>query len=177
MAVGVDVTSRDGDVPGAERELSAPPRWLPILALVLSIAGLAVSTYLTVEHYTGNSSLICSSNAAISCKKVTTSPQSMVFGVLPVAVLGLAFFVAMTVINLPRLWRSSDERVAWVRLALAVVGMGMVIYLLSAELFSIRAICLWCTSVHIITFAIFVLVVLSFAAMSTRNTKTDTRSV
>jgi hypothetical protein len=42
---------------------------------------------------------------------------------------------------------------------------GMVIYLLFAELFSIKAICLCCTSVHVMTFAIFVLVMISFPAM------------
>jgi len=43
--------------------------------------------------------------------------------------------------------------------------MGMVIYLLSAELFSIKAICLWCTSVHVMTFAVFVMITASFPAM------------
>ena len=42
-------------------------------------------------------------------------------------------------------------------LALSVAGVGMIIYLISAELFIIKAICLWCTSVHVITFLPFVL--------------------
>jgi uncharacterized membrane protein len=36
--------------------------------------------------------------------------------------------------------------------------MGFVIYLIYAELFLINAICLECTSVHILTFILFVLV-------------------
>ena len=39
-----------------------------------------------------------------------------------------------------------------------------VLYLIYAELFSIGAICLWCTSVHVITFALFVLIVFGAAA-------------
>jgi uncharacterized membrane protein len=35
------------------------------------------------------------------------------------------------------------------------VGLGTAIYLLSAELFSINAICLWCTAVHVLTLLIF----------------------
>ena len=35
----------------------------------------------------------------------------------------------------------------------------MIIYLLIAELFIIKAICLWCSSVHLITFILFVIIV------------------
>jgi len=45
-----------------------------------------------------------------------------------------------------------------------VVGILFVLYLVYAELFSIGAICLWCTSVHVITFALFVLIMFSAAA-------------
>jgi uncharacterized membrane protein len=47
-----------------------------------------------------------------------------------------------------------------------VGGMGMVFYLLYAELFSIKAICLWCTAVHVVTFLLFVLVVATFPSMA-----------
>lgn len=153
-----------------EYEPAGPPRWVPYAALVLCLFGLGVSTYLTIEHYTGNHSLSCpAGGGAINCLKVTTSPQSMVFGIFPVAVLGLAFFVAFTAINLPPVWRVRDVRVAWLRLVMAITGIGMVIYLLSAELFSIGAICLWCTSVHVVTFILFVLVMATFPSMLQRN--------
>ena len=42
----------------------------------------------------------------------------------------------------------------------------MVFYLLYAELFSIKAICLWCTAVHAITLLLFVLVVATFPTMA-----------
>jgi uncharacterized membrane protein len=45
-----------------------------------------------------------------------------------------------------------------------VVGIVFVLYLLYTELFTIRSICLWCTSVHVITFALFVLIMFSAAA-------------
>ena len=43
---------------------------------------------------------------------------------------------------------------------LASGGMLFVLWLLYAELFVIRALCLWCTAMHILTFALFVLVIL-----------------
>jgi len=136
-------------------------------ALALSAVGLGIATYLTVDHYTGTLP-VCSASGVVDCAKVTTSPQSVVLGI-PVAVLGLAYFVVMTALNLPAAWRSERMAVGWARLLWSLVGMGMVLYLLSAELFAIKAICLWCTGVHVVTFALFVLVLASFPALAARN--------
>ena len=46
-----------------------------------------------------------------------------------------------------------------------VVGIGFVLYLVSAELLIIKAICIWCTGVHIVTFAQLLLVVATVPAM------------
>ena len=54
--------------------------------------------------------------------------------------------------------RSQRREVHIARLVLATIGMGFVLWLLSAELFLIGAICLYCTSVHIFTFILFMLV-------------------
>ena len=45
-----------------------------------------------------------------------------------------------------------------------IVGMVFVLYLLYTELFTLNAICLFCTIVHVITFLLFGLIVFSFAA-------------
>ncbi len=103
---------------------------------------------------------MCSDSGAINCLKVTTSPQSVIFGI-PVAMLGLAYFVPMLALCLPVAWRSADRRIHLARLALSVVGVGMILYLLIAELFIIKAICLWCSSVHLVTFILFVIIVTS----------------
>jgi uncharacterized membrane protein len=148
-------------VKAADDRYSVPP-WVRWTALVLSLAGLGVSIYLTVAHYTTTAILACSSKGYIDCAKVTTSSQSMVFGVLPVAVLGLAFYVFMVAVNSPWGWRLRVPLVWWARVGSAVVGIGFVLYLLYAEIIQIGNICLWCTSVHVITFLLFG--VLVFAA-------------
>ncbi|MGH8988617.1 MAG: vitamin K epoxide reductase family protein [Acidimicrobiales bacterium] len=137
--------------------VAPPARWRPAAALLLSLAGLGVSTYLTVAHF-AHVPLACSDNGIVNCERVTHSPQSYVFGI-PVAFLGLLFFVAMSAINLPRAWRAADRRLHLLRLAMGVVGMGFVLYLVAAELVIIRNICIWCTSVHLLTFLLFVLLV------------------
>ncbi len=132
-------------------------RWQPIATLLLAIAGLGVSIYLTVTHF-DKVLLVCDSNATINCEKVTTSPQSEIFGI-PVAMLGLAYFVPMIALCLPAAWRSADRRIHLARLTLSVIGVGMILYLIITELFVIKAICLWCSSVHVMTFALFVIIV------------------
>lgn len=146
-----------------EGTVADPPRWRPVAALLLSVAGLGVSCYLTVDHF-AHIALACSDTGIVNCQKVTTSGQSHFLGI-PVAVLGLAFFVAMTVVNLPAAWRSNDRRVHLLRLAMSVAGMCFVLYLVAAELVIIKNICLWCTSVHALTFLLFVLVVATVPAM------------
>lgn len=135
------------------------PRWLPAVTLLLSLIGLGVSIYLTYEHYTGNKNLICSATSTINCLKVTTSPQSVVLGI-PVAVFGLAFFVAMVGLNSPWAWRPQLRLVQLARFAGVILGMAAVLYLVFVELFQVHAICLWCTAVHGLTFVLFVLVFL-----------------
>jgi uncharacterized membrane protein len=149
----------DGDQTTAA---AGPPTWLQLSTLVLALGGLGVSIYLTIAHYTESALLGCSEKGLVNCTKVTTSPQSIVFGI-PVAVLGLAFYLFIVPMMSPWVWRSARREVAWARLGSLVVGIGFVLYLVYAELFEIDNICLYCTSVHIITFLLFVLTVLAVA--------------
>jgi uncharacterized membrane protein len=128
--------------------------------------GLLEAAYLTFEHYSSSTTLACSDSGAINCLKVTTSSYSKVAGV-PVALLGLIFFVAMTALCLPIAWQSTNRNVRRVRLAAATVGMISVIYLVWVELFKVDAICLWCTGVHVLTFVLFALVVMDAAGVLT----------
>ena len=131
-------------------------RWQPLTTLLLSLYGLGASIYLTITHFEPKA-LACVHSATFNCEKVSQSPQSEIFGI-PVAMLGLAFFVPMLVLCLPALWRSSQRWIHLARLALSVTGVGMIIYLISAELFIIKAICLWCSSVHVATLALFIII-------------------
>ena len=143
---------------------------LPVTTWIISLFALGVSVYLTITHYDTSVTLFCADKGVINCAKVTTSSQSMVFGVLPVAVLGLAFYVFMAVVNSPLGWRFdqapvrwlrfiNQRSIRWTRLGSVVVGMGFVLYLVYAEVIQIGNICLWCTSVHVMTFLLFALLV------------------
>jgi uncharacterized membrane protein len=142
---------------------SGPAAWLQIATFVLALAGLGVSIYLTIAHFTESALAGCSESGLVNCTKVTTSPQSFVFGI-PVAVLGLAFFVFAVAIMSPWAWRAARREIHLLRIASVVAGIGFVLWLVYAELFIVGSICLYCTSVHAITFVLFVLVVIAAAA-------------
>ena len=142
---------------------AGPPLWLQIVTLVLALGGLGISIYETWAHYNGSHLFACSGNGTFNCTAVITSPQSMVFGVFPVAVLGLVFYVFVVAIMTPWAWRIQRREVAWLRLGSMIAGMGFVMYLIYAELYQIGDICEYCTGVHIITFLLFCITVVSAA--------------
>ncbi|MBO0821779.1 MAG: vitamin K epoxide reductase family protein [Nocardiopsaceae bacterium] len=144
---------------------SGPARWVQYLTLGLSLIGLGVSVYETQAHFTGNHLAGCPSNvhATFDCSAVITSPQSMVFGVIPVAILGLAFYLFAVAVFSPWAWRLRWPAVGWLRLGSMIVGMGFVMYLIYAEVVQIQQVCEYCTAVHIITFLLFCVTVVAAA--------------
>jgi uncharacterized membrane protein len=137
---------------------------MQLSTLALSLGGLGMSLYLTVAHYTTAVALACPDTGVINCEKVTTSPQSVVFGVFPVAVLGLVFYVFMAAVNTPWAWRATWPALRWARLGSVIAGIGFVVYLVYTELFTLTAVCLECTTVHVITLLLFALVVYASTA-------------
>jgi len=136
--------------------------------LVFSLLGIADGTYLTVAHYSGIVQLACPDVGIINCAKVTSSSYSMIHGV-PVALLGLIFFVVMFVLQLPFFWRSQADWFRYARLGFAILGIIFVFWFVYVELHLLRAICLYCTYVHILTFCLFVTTVIG-----TNHIKADT---
>jgi uncharacterized membrane protein len=149
--------------PAATSAPARASRWAVLGTLATALAGLGVSTYLTVAHYTTTVTLACPQTTTVNCEKVTTSPQSVFLGV-PVAVLGLAFFAAMTLLCAPPAWHAASPLPHRIRFLASLTGVGFVAYLVYAELFVINAICLWCTSVHVLAVLLFALIALGTAA-------------
>lgn len=137
------------------RPTSSSPRWAWFATLPVSVLGLAVASYLTYVHFTNPKQLSCPDTGVVNCLKVTTSGQSEIFGHIPVAVTGLAYFVVMTALVTPWAWRSASQWLSRLRLAGVVSGIGMVCYLVFVEAVQLHALCLWCTGVHVLTFLLF----------------------
>ena len=112
----------------------------------LSALGLLISIYLTAYHYAGVP-LVCSDQGVINCANVLNSPYAVLFGV-PIAVLGLVFFLAEILVILK--FKNKD----WVVLY-NTVGIGFVIYYIYTE-YLVGSVCIYCTAVHLITLALLI---------------------
>jgi uncharacterized membrane protein len=162
---------RNGDTAPVPPGAPPAPRWLIVATGVLALIGVALSVYLTITHL-HPAALICSGtkHSIVNCAAVTQSAQSKIFGIFPVAELGLGFYVVMAVLCTPWAWRLrrtlrlgpvsiGDRELRWIRLAGIIAGMGFVLYLVFVELLQLKQICLYCTGVHITTFLLFALIV------------------
>jgi uncharacterized membrane protein len=150
------------------------PRWAPVASTVICLLALADSAYLTYTHYAAARIFACPTNphSFVNCAAVTSGPYSAVLGI-PVAVLGLAWSAGMLALCSPPAWRSrlwTSPRWArlgpWVgrlRLLGSVAGVGMVFWLVYVELFKKDHLCEFCTAVHVLTVALFIVVVFSTA--------------
>lgn len=136
------------------RTLGRVPAWAIYTTFALSLVGLGLSTYLTITHFQPQD-LVCAGNGFINCAAVTTSAQSRFLGI-PVAFLGLGTYVVMTVLNSPWMWRVQIYWVHVARFVLAIISMCFVLWLITAELVIIDNLCLYCTGVHIVTFALLI---------------------
>ncbi len=147
-------------------------------AIALCLVGLGVSLYLTLVHISsGQVPLVCASAGIVDCAQVTTSPESTI-GPVPVAVLGVIWFVGALVLTLvggpstggagkvaPRSGLPLAGEVpgrlpgamAVARLGWSLGALLVIFYLIYAELFLIGSICLWCTAVHVLVIALFLL--------------------
>jgi uncharacterized membrane protein len=104
-------------------------------AIAVAVAGLAISAYLTVIHYTG-AEPVCA--IAHGCATVQQSDYAVLAGV-PVALLGLLGYAGLLV----ALIRDGEtERLAAAGIAFA--GFGFSAWLTYVEVARLDAICIWC---------------------------------
>lgn len=122
-------------------------------ALALAVVGLGIATYLTYIHYAGIES-VCA--IAHGCQKVQTSEWSELVGV-PVALLGLIGFV---LIIGSLIVDGESGRLA--AIAATWTGLAFSLYLTYREIFSIKAICIWCTTINGILVILAVLTTIRF---------------
>ncbi|GAB3403340.1 hypothetical protein GCM10027569_10300 [Flindersiella endophytica] len=139
------------------------------MCIALCLVGLGFAVYLTYAHYTSPTVLACPDTGVVNCAKVTTSSEAMLFGVIPVAVTGVPYFVVMLLLCLPGTWRPGPRAATWrwARIAGAGIGMAMVCYLVYVEFVVLRAICLYCTVVHVVTFLLLAAVLAADALATT----------
>jgi uncharacterized membrane protein len=134
-----------------------------VAMLLMAVAGLGVSIYLTTVHYQGVAP-VCNTTGLIDCARVTSSSYSVLPGPgkIPITIPGMIWFVVsggLALVALVAIWRNQLEpsRLRLAHLLWGVVGMVFVLYLVYAEIVALHRLCEWCTVVHLLTFATFLL--------------------
>jgi len=148
------------------REVNARSRKATLLygvAALVSLAGLADSIYLTVEHISGRS-VKCT--IVSGCSEVLSSPYASVRGI-PLALIGAAaYFSAFSLATLA----AFDYKVAGTLLSLLVGLMFLTtLWLLYLQAFVIGHFCQFCLLSAIVTTIITVLVVIARKAESRQS--------
>jgi uncharacterized membrane protein len=125
-------------------------RRAPLVIAGASLAGIAISVYLTISHYQ-DLPLACSTGSTFDCGAVTTSSYSLFPGTgIPVSLLGIGWFVVSGALALLALQGTDWRLGSWLLIAWGLAGTVFVLYLVYAELVLIHRICEWCTAVHLL---------------------------
>lgn len=110
-------------------------RLLRTALLAVAVAGIGVASYLTYVHYEPKV-LICTGSGG--CETVQDSKYAVLAGV-PVAVLGLAAWIAVLLLTL-----SASELARTLTVALALAALAFSVYLVVLQIVVIDAVCVWC---------------------------------
>lgn len=134
-----------------------------LTALVaMAVAGIGIAAYLTSVHYL-DVPLACPANTLINCAQVTSSAYSVVPGTqIPITIPGLLWFIVSGGLAVVALVRAADERPEPERLRLyhlvwGAAGLLFVLYLVYCEIVLLHRLCEWCTVVHVLTLATFLI--------------------
>jgi uncharacterized membrane protein len=120
-----------------------------LAAIVLSVAGIAVSIYLTALHYAG-AQPACVTTGAVNCEAVLTSSYAVIAGTsIPTSAAGIVWFGVSAA-----LW---TRPAGWLHVGWSALGLLAVLYLVFVEIVLLGAICLWCTAAHLLVVALLLL--------------------
>jgi uncharacterized membrane protein len=122
-------------------------RALRAAGVVLALAGLAVTSYLTYSHY-ADDQVFCSTGG---CETVLRSRYADLAGI-PVAVLGLAGYAAILAALLV-----PGELASLAAAVLSTVGLAFGVYLIVIQVAVLEALCQWCLTSDGVLFALAVL--------------------
>lgn len=128
---------------------------LQALAAAASVAGLAISIYLTVVHFS-TILLACPANGVVNCEQVLSSPYGVIAGTgIPTSAAGIVWFGVSALLAAGLL--AGRQGLARIQLAWSALGLLTVLLLLYIEIVQLGAVCIWCSAAHLLVLLIFLI--------------------
>ncbi|TMD37947.1 MAG: vitamin K epoxide reductase family protein [Chloroflexi bacterium] len=149
-SAGHRLRQRDDPEPREDAEVVSRPQ---LSALLVSLAGVAVSIYLTLLHYAG---VVpgCPLTGPINCEAVLSSSYAVIGGTaVPTSAAGIIWFGVSAL-----LWIRPPGRA---HLVWSGIGLATVLYLVFIEIVRLGVICLWCTAAHVLVVVILLIALAS----------------
>ncbi|MGH7884776.1 MAG: vitamin K epoxide reductase family protein, partial [Thermodesulfobacteriota bacterium] len=134
--------------------------WKGITIVVLSILGIILSLYLTLNFYYGSEFSYCLTGT--DCDLVKKSAYSKIFGI-PVSILGLFGYAAIIAATIISLSKKNKWNILFI---FSSLGFSFSVYLTYLELFIINAVCSYCIISAVIITLLLILIVMKKAIMS-----------
>jgi uncharacterized membrane protein len=144
--------------------MTQSPSYTRMAIVLLALIGFFDAAYLALERLIP-SSMLCPTGGG--CEIVAASEYSVLFGVLPVAYLGVLGYCFLFGLGMRWLYREQvlEMPLIHVLLLFSAVGVGFSIYLVYLQLFVIQAICFWCMLSAAIQATIFGMIMYEWYSM------------
>ncbi len=144
-------------------------RMLVAAAALAGVAGIAISAYLTVVHYSALP-LVCTTTGAISCERVLSSQYAVIAGSgLPTSVAGIVWFSVSAGLAAAQLLGARRPAIVRWHLLWSAIGLATVIYLVFLEIVQLGAICIWCSAAHALVVVMFLIALTRVQSAITPN--------
>lgn len=134
-------------------------RLLPAFIALASLAGLGVSVYLTIVHYSAIP-LVCVTSGSVNCELVLSSGYAVIAGTaFPTSAAGIAWFAVSEGLAIGQLTGHASQLMLRLQVAWSTIGLLTVLFLVFIEIVILGAICLWCTAAHVLVLVTFLLAI------------------
>ena len=125
-------------------------RKLNRLVFVLSLVGIILAVYV-LQSFIRQSPIVCLNSG---CEIVRKSPESFLFGFLPVPAVGLVGYSILAVLAFLRT-SNKNPNLMYGILGMSLFGVVFVSWFTYTEIFIIKAVCTWCAVSAVLMLTIF----------------------
>jgi uncharacterized membrane protein len=115
-----------------------------LVLATLDLIGLGIASYLSIEELQ-NKPLMCPKVGIFDCNAVATSSYSRPFAGIPVAVYGVCLSITLFILAVAW-WRTNNYKLLLLHYGLSLVGVIFEGWFQFAQIFLVKAVCIYCES-------------------------------